>query len=117
MQVALHELSAERIGSRFGDKLPARALIDGAAAPSRDAKWPAPHHLNRRAAAIIAKFVKTARTDYIAQRYHDAAFRLGLATHYALDDLVPYREGSREHAQCEGRFAQIDHDIHYSEDV
>ncbi|MHC5034780.1 MAG: hypothetical protein ACYTFZ_07060 [Planctomycetota bacterium] len=117
MQVALHGLFAERLSRRFGDKLPARALVDGAAAPNRDTKWPAPHHLNRRAAAIIAKFAKTARTDYMAQQYHNAAFRLGLAMHYALDNLVPYADGSREHAQCEGRFSQIDHDIHYLEDV
>lgn len=117
MQVTTHENFAKRIGAYLGEVLPTQALISGAVAPNRDRTWPRPHHLYRRVASTIAQCVRTARKDYVAKRVNEAAFHLGVATHYALDNLVPYPTGTRDHAACEGRFAELDRHIEYPDHV
>jgi len=97
----------------IGRKLSAQSLMAGARAPGYERRWPSPHHGNRRVHSTIVNCVRQARQDYLHGRYHEAAFQLGVASHFALDIMVPHRAPSKEHAVCESRFAQVDHNMHY----
>ncbi|KPK62528.1 MAG: hypothetical protein AMK73_05980 [Planctomycetes bacterium SM23_32] len=117
MQIGMHEDFARRIGENLDGTLPIQALVSGAVAPNRESGWPQLHHANRQVRAIIAKCVRTARQDYLEGEPHRAAFQLGVASHYGLDNLVPYPEGAKEHAELESRFAHADHNLDYPAEV
>lgn len=117
MQVATHEQFARRLSACLRHRLTSNSMISGAVAPNRSAQWPRPHHQNRRTPDIIARCARTARKDFIEGRHDSAAFHLGVASHYALDNLVPHCPPAREHTLCESRFAQIDRDVRYPGEV
>jgi hypothetical protein len=113
----MHESFARRIGECLEGRLPVQALLSGAVAPNRDSGWPHLHHGNRQVTAIITKAVRTARSEYLAGEPHRAAFQLGVASHYGLDNLVPRAEPAKEHAEMEARFDHADHNMAYPTEV
>jgi hypothetical protein len=54
-----------------------------------------------------------ARAEFLEGRHQDAAFHVGLMSHYALDNLVPHSTGARDHTYCESRFAETDREMQY----
>jgi hypothetical protein len=117
MQVSTHEGLARRLSRDFRRTLPGQTLMAGARAPNHERRWPKPHHANRRIRALLVTCVRQARRDYMAGRRHEAAFQLGVASHFALDIMVPHKPPRKTHAVCESRFAQVDRDLHYYREV
>ena len=113
MLVTTHESLARRICRDVGPRLPAQSLIAGARAPAHERRWPRPHHKNARVQNAIITCTKQARQEYMANRRHEAAFQLGVVSHFALDIMVPHRAPSKAHAVCESRFAQVDRNLRY----
>jgi hypothetical protein len=117
MQVATHEEFARRLTDCLRRRLQSDSLLTGAVAPDRSPRWPRQHHENPRASDIVTRCVRTARKDFLEGRFDSAAFQLGVASHYALDNMVPHAPPSRDHTLCESRFAEIDKDLEYPDYV
>jgi hypothetical protein len=113
MQVATHEEFARRLNESLRERLKSDSLVSGAVAPNRSPRFAQPHHQNRRVADIIAQSARTARKAFIEGRHDTAAFHFGVASHYALDNMVPHPPPGQDHTLCESRFADIDKEIEY----